>query len=152
MVHGVIPPILAAGGPAASSPSVTALVRAPLPLPTLTPARTATTVYGLSTVDDRGRIADRVVMRVLGWSAGLHLDIREAGGVLTALTDPQGRFRVTGQGYLRVPASLRHRCGLAPGDRVLLAAEPEGSQLTLYPPAALDTLLSQHSDRAGGAA
>ncbi|HWM02736.1 MAG TPA: hypothetical protein VNP92_10420 [Actinophytocola sp.] len=45
---------------------------------------------------------------------------------------------------MRIPAGLRHRCGLATGDRVLLAADPTHSHLTIYPPAALDKALTPH--------
>ncbi len=89
-------------------------------------------------------------MRVLGWPAGLCLDIHETGGVLAVLTDPNGVYQVTSQGHLRLPAPLRHRCGLAAGDRVLLAADPERSRLAVYPPAALDTLLSRQSTETTG--
>jgi hypothetical protein len=131
---------------------VVSLVRGPLPLPSLISRRTSTVVYGLSALDDRGRVADRVVMRALGWSAGLRLDIYETAGVLTVTTDPDGGYQVTNQGHLRLPAPLRHRCGLEAGDRVLLAADPDRSRLAIYPPAALDTLLSQQpTDTAGGA-
>lgn len=53
------------------------------PLPDLPPQRTSTVVYGASAVDDRGRVADRVVLRALGWPAGHRLDIRESAGSLT---------------------------------------------------------------------
>jgi bifunctional DNA-binding transcriptional regulator/antitoxin component of YhaV-PrlF toxin-antitoxin module len=56
-----------------------------------------------------------------------------------------GTFHVTGQGHLRIPAALRHRCGLEPGDRVLLAADPRQRQLVAYPPAALDALIGGHA-------
>ncbi|MGH4011628.1 MAG: AbrB/MazE/SpoVT family DNA-binding domain-containing protein [Pseudonocardiaceae bacterium] len=96
-------------------------------------------------------VADRVVMRALGWSAGLRLDIHEMAGVLTVFTDPEGIYQVTSQGNLRLPAPLRHRCGLVAGDRVLLAADPDLSRLAVYPPAALDSLLPQQStDTTGG--
>jgi hypothetical protein len=113
--------------------------------------RSSTVVYGLSALDDRGRVADRVVMRTLGWSAGLRLDIHETAGVLTALTAPDGAYQVTNQGHLRLPAPLRHRCGLQAGDRVLLAADPDQSRLAIYPPAVLGTLITQQSaDPTGG--
>ena len=147
MIAPVVPPMLPSSGRGAGSPGVVALVRGPLP--SLISRRTSTVIYGLSAVDDRGRVADRLVMRALGWSAGLRLDIHETAGVLTVLTDPNGDYQVTGQGHLRLPTPLRHRCGLAAGDRVLLAADPERSRLAIYPPAALDTLLSQQP--AGGA-
>ncbi len=108
-------------------------------------------VYGLSAVDDRGRVADGVVMRALGWPAGLRLDIHETGGILAITIDPDGSHQVTNQGHLRLPAPLRHRCGLVAGDRVLLAADPDRSRLAIYPPAALDSALAQQSiDPAGG--
>jgi hypothetical protein len=144
VIAPVVPPLLPASGRAAA-PSVVALVRGPLPLPTLIPRRRSTVVYGLSAVDDRGRVADRVIMRALGWSAGLRLDIREAAGVLTVFADSEGVYQVTSQGQLRLPAALRRRCGLNAGDRVLLAADPQRSRLAVYPPAALDILLPQQS-------
>jgi hypothetical protein len=80
----------------------------------LIPGRTSRLVYGLAALDDRGRVADRVVLRALGWSAGLRLAIEETGGALTVRTDPHGNHQVTGQGHLRLPAPLRHRYSLAP--------------------------------------
>jgi hypothetical protein len=62
-----------------------------LPLPSLICRRTSSLIYGLAAVDDdRGRVADRVVMRALGWPAGQRLTIHETGGVLIAHTDPNG--------------------------------------------------------------
>jgi len=108
--------------------------------------RTSPVVYGLSALDDRGRIADRVVMRALSWSAGLRLDICEATGFLMVRPHDHGEFEVTSQGHLRIPAPLRHRCGLQTGDRVLPAADPTRSRLAVYPPAVLDALITQHPD------
>jgi hypothetical protein len=150
VIAPVVPPLLPHGGTTAGSPGVVSLVRMPLPLPSLISRRTSTVVYGLSALDDRGRVADRVVMRALGWSAGLRLDIHETAGVLTALKAPDGAYQLTNQGHLRLPAPLRHRCGLAAGDRVLLAADPDRSWLAIYPPAALDNFLPQQSTTVGG--
>lgn len=121
------------------------LSRKALPLPSLIAQRTTTTVYGLAAIDDRGRIADRVVLRALGWSAGRRLVIDESWGLLVIFPDASAPAQVTGQGHLRVPATLRHRCGLRSGDRVLLAADPEQHRLVVYPSTALDALLSHHS-------
>jgi len=149
VIAPVVPPLLPVSS-RASSPGVAELVRGPLPLPSLISRRTSSVVYGVSALDDRGRVADRVVMRALGWSAGRRLGIHETAGVLTVLTDPNGSYQVTSQGHLRLPAPLRHRCGLEAGDRVLLAADPDRSRLVIYPPAALDTLLPQSTARTGG--
>jgi hypothetical protein len=95
-------------------------------------------VYGLSAVDDRGRLADRVVWRALGWTPGTRLQIRAAGGLVVVDADPGGAFAVTRQGHVRIPATIRHWYGLAAGDRLLLAADPALGQLVVYPPVALD--------------
>ena len=146
IISPVVPALPGFGVPvAASDAAVAPLVRRPLPLPSLISGRTSTVVYGLAALDERGRIADRVVLRALGWSAGQRLVIGEIGGVLTVHADPMGAYQVTGQGHLRLPAPLRHRYGLAAADRVLLAADPTRSQLTVYPPAALDSALAHYT-------
>jgi hypothetical protein len=141
---GVIAPVvpLQGTGHMAGRAGVVSLARDPLPLPELPPQRTSTVVYGASAIDDRGRVADRVVLRALGWPAGHRLAIRETAGALAVVPDPSGSHQVTGRGRLRIPAALRHRCGLATGDRVLLAADPDRSHLAIYSPVALDNALA----------
>jgi AbrB family looped-hinge helix DNA binding protein len=39
---------------------------------------------------------------------------------------------------IAIPAALRRRCGLHPGDRLLLAAVPADDTLTAYPLAVVD--------------
>ncbi|GAB3572611.1 hypothetical protein GCM10027445_30420 [Amycolatopsis endophytica] len=105
----------------------------------------------MAAVDCRGRVADRTVLTALSWTPGTRLDIREARGLLLIRRDDHGVFSVTRQGNLRLPATLRHRCRLGPGDRVLLAADPEQDLLIVHPPAALDDLLTQrHNEALGG--
>lgn len=125
--------------------------RRTLPLPDVPAPRTNATVYGMATLDARGRVADQAILRALGWAPGLRLEIRETHGLLVIRTDTHGVFRVTSQGHLRLPAPVRHCCGVATADRVLLAAHPRHQQLVIYPPAALDTMIAQrHADLAGG--
>lgn len=100
------------------------------------------TVYGLAALDCRGRIADRGVLRALGWRGGTQLDIREQGGLLLVTGSPQGVFSMTGQGHLRLPATVRRWCGLGTGDRVLLVAQPADGVLVVHPPAALDAMVA----------
>jgi bifunctional DNA-binding transcriptional regulator/antitoxin component of YhaV-PrlF toxin-antitoxin module len=58
---------------------------------------------------------------------------------------------VTPQGYLRLPAAVRHLCGLGPGDRVLLVADPSRQVVRVYPPATLDRLFADvDANSAGG--
>jgi hypothetical protein len=122
-----------------------------LPLPELARSRDRSTVYGLATLDDRGRIADRVLVGSLGWVPGTRLDIREAGGLVLVRADRGALFAVTQQGHVRLPAVVRHRCGLAAGDRVLLAADPAQGLMVVHPPAALDAIVDQvHAAVLGG--
>jgi hypothetical protein len=116
--------------------------RRALPLPSVPTPRTNTAVYGLTAVDHRGRVADHAIVRALGWQPGTRLDIRETRGLLVIRSTGHGMFSVTKQGHLRLPAPVRHYCGLIPGDRVFLAADSDRDLLIVYPPAALDDLLA----------
>ncbi len=107
----ILPALPRVSDRASGAPGGAALARLPLPLPLLITRRASPTVYGLAAIDDRGRLADRAVMRALGWSAGLRLDIRETRGLLAIRPQDHGELQVTGQGHLRLPALLRHRCG-----------------------------------------
>jgi hypothetical protein len=126
--------------------------RRTLPLPVVPTRRTHTMVYGMAAVDSRGRVADQPILHALGWTPGTRLNIRETGGLLVIHPDDRGVFSVTSQGHLRLPAPVRHVCGLIPGDRVLLAAAPAHGLLIVHPPAALDDLLAPlHHGLLGGA-
>jgi bifunctional DNA-binding transcriptional regulator/antitoxin component of YhaV-PrlF toxin-antitoxin module len=46
--------------------------------------------------------------------------------------------------YIAIPAALRRRCGLEPGDRVLLAAVPGEDTLTAYSLAVVDQAIRAH--------
>ncbi len=105
--------------------------------------RLGCTVYGVATIDNRGRVADAVVQRALGWTANARLDIREHSGLILVIADQREMFCVSNDGYVRLPATVRRWCGLAPGDRVLLAANADENLLFVYPPATLDTLIVQ---------
>ncbi|WP_406071257.1 AbrB/MazE/SpoVT family DNA-binding domain-containing protein [Micromonospora sp. NBC_01638] len=108
-------------------------------------------LYGLAAIDVSGRIADRTIIRALGWAPGTRLHIREGSGVIVVRLDRQGVFTVTGQGHLHLPSAVRHWCGLTAGDRVLLAANPPEGLLVVHPPAALDAMVvAVHAGVLGG--
>ncbi|MET7704626.1 hypothetical protein [Micromonospora sp. NPDC005413] len=110
-----------------------------------------TMVYGLAAIDISGRIADRTIIRALGWAPGTRLHIREGSGVIVVRLDRQGVFTVTGQGHLHLPSAVRHWCGLTAGGRVLLAANPPEGLLVVHPPAALDAMVvAVHAGVLGG--
>jgi len=122
-----------------------------LPVPRLAALRDRSMVYGTAAVDCNGRVAEATVIGALGWAPGTRLNICESGGLVLVTADRQGVFAMTSQGHLRLPATVRHWCGLAAGDRVLLAADPAQGLLVVHPPAALDVMIVQfHAGVLGG--
>jgi hypothetical protein len=107
-------------------------------------------VQSIVSVDDRGRIADRLVPRTIGWGPGTRLRARAVRTLVAGLestmlvicADPTGILRVTGLGHLRITAPLRRWCQLHSGARVLLTADLAQGQVVVVPPATLDQLLS----------
>jgi hypothetical protein len=91
----------------------------PIPLVMVPTPREGSTVYGMTALDRHGRLADRVVLRALGWVAGTRLVI---GGTRELVTlqatgagNTSGVSYVTAQGYLRLPAPRpprRHDAGV----------------------------------------
>ena len=102
----------------------------------------------MSALDRGGRIADRAVIEAMAWTPGTRLRVDASRTHLTLRAAIDGTSAVSEHRYLWLPAPARHRLGLRPGDRVLLAAHPQRQTLVVYPPAALDELLA-HSCAVG---
>lgn len=116
----------------------------PLPLITVPASRAprlTNVLYRMASVDDRGPVADRQVIAAVGWNAGTRLRIRKHDGLLVVTTEPHGVLHLTKQGYLRLPADARRAASVSSGDRVLLTAHLERRTMTVFPPAALDSLV-----------
>jgi AbrB family looped-hinge helix DNA binding protein len=64
--------------------------------------------------------------------------------VVTARRDPGGMVTLLASGYITIPAALRRRCGLEPGDQVLLAAVPAADMLAAYSFAVVDEAIRAH--------
>jgi hypothetical protein len=124
--------------------------RRSLPVGRLAPEPADGLVYGLARLDCHGRIADRGITDALGWGPGTRLDIREAHGVLRLAATDDGVFRVTAQGHLRLPSTVRSWCRLSAGTRVMLAADPATGVLAIYPPAAIDAMVTAFTASTGG--
>ena len=139
------PVIPSSGGPAARRWPRSAGGR-PLPLarPVPVPAAPEDVVYGIGRIDASGRIADRAVISALGWRGGDRLTLTADAGVVTARRDPGGMITLPARAYIAIPAALRRRCGLRPGDRVLLAAVPRDDTLTAYSLAVVDQAIRAH--------
>jgi hypothetical protein len=65
--------------------------------------------------------------------------------VVFARRDPAGMVTMPAKPYLVIPAALRRRCGLRPGDHVLLAASPGTDTLAAYWFAVVDQALRAHA-------
>jgi len=127
------------------------LVRRPLPLIALAEKRIGDAVYGLSTVDCNGRIADRAILAALGWDGGSRLSIHVYDGLVLLETDSRGISKVRHTMVLHLPVAARRWCNLKTGTRVLLAAYPQGGLLVVHPPAVLDAAIEHvHAQAIGG--
>ncbi len=101
--------------------------------------------YGFGRIDASGRVADRAIISALGWHAGDRLTLTAAAGVVIARRDPDGMVTMPARPCIAIPAALRHRCGLRPGDRVLLAVIPYEDALAAYSFAVVDQAIRAHS-------
>jgi len=107
-------------------------------------------LYGFGRMDSSGRVADRAVTTTLGWQPGDRLTLTATAGVVIARRDPGGMVTMPSKPYLVIPAALRRRCGLRPGDRVLLAVFPAEDVLAVYSFAVVDQALRAHPPVPGG--
>lgn len=119
-------------------------VERPMSVPDLPTRRTNESVYGVAVMDRYGRVAERTVLRSLDWGPGHPIDLRIVAGSVVVIPNPDASVHIGTDGYLRLPVGLRRACRLAPGDRVLLAADPPSRRLVLHPPTAMDALLDAH--------
>ncbi|WP_433617049.1 hypothetical protein ACQP2P_16625 [Dactylosporangium sp. CA-139114] len=121
-----------------------------LPMPPLQPRRSRSTVYGFAAVDKAGRITGSTVFRALGWPPHTRLQVREDHGFVLVRRDPCGVLSLNEAGHLHLLEPVRRWCDLRPGDRVLLAAEPDRQLLVIHPPAALDAMITRAHEVIGG--
>ncbi|MBE1493220.1 bifunctional DNA-binding transcriptional regulator/antitoxin component of YhaV-PrlF toxin-antitoxin module [Amycolatopsis lexingtonensis] len=82
----------------------------------------------------------------LGWEAGDSVAIAADGiRVIIFRRDDRAHEALIRNGRIRIPASLRRRCGIHARDRVLLAANRELDVLVIYTKAGLEeALLAMH--------
>ncbi|MGI5243053.1 AbrB/MazE/SpoVT family DNA-binding domain-containing protein [Dactylosporangium sp. CA-139066] len=146
MTRPIAPLILSSAGSEPQRP----LARPPLPLATLPEGRRRSWQYAVSTIDNRGRVAETSVVRALGWAAGTRLHVREQGRLIVAVLDEQGVFQISQTGHLLIPVAVRRWADLRPGDRVLLAGDPDRKLIVVHPPEAIDAMVEQlHAIRLG---
>ncbi|HUN30962.1 MAG TPA: hypothetical protein VMU95_03010 [Trebonia sp.] len=142
----VIPPRPRPGPVAADRPGGRPL---PLAVPAPPVPGPLAAVYGTGRIDASGRVADRAVTEALGWQAGDRLTISASDGAVIARRDPHGMVTLPARSYLAIPSALRRRCGLRPGDMVLLAALPGQDAVVAYPITVVDRALRAHAPLPG---
>jgi hypothetical protein len=101
------------------------------------------THYVVTAVDARGRLADASPLRQLAWAPGTPVTLHVVRGQVVVVTrsSTPGRYAITQQGHLRLPATVRHACRLRVGARVLVAAHPETGVLVVFTTRLLDGVL-----------
>jgi hypothetical protein len=144
----LIPPRARQGGREQGRPAV--VRRLPVAAVPEVPAAPADVLYGFGRMDSSGRVGDRAMTAALGWQPGDRLTFTAAAGVVTARRDPGGMVIMPAKPYLVIPAALRRRCGLRPGDRVLVAVFPDRDALAAYSFAVVDQALRAHTLVPGG--
>jgi len=139
----LIPPRARPGGREHARPAIAR--RLPVAAAPEVPVVPDDVVYGFGRMDESGRVADRAMISALGWQPGDRLTITAGAGVVIARRDPGGLVTMPAKPYLVIPAALRRRCGLRPGDRVLLAVFPDRDALAAYSFAVVDQALRAHA-------
>ncbi|WP_158263108.1 hypothetical protein [Amycolatopsis sp. CA-128772] len=132
---------LAQAAPARPLPGQPATARPALAELLARPAQAHWT-YAMSRVDASGRIADKQLVSVLGWKVDDRLiTTAEGTSVIILGRDSCGPDSLITKDRVRLPVSLRTRCGIRIGDRVLLAASPKLDLLLAYPLSTLERAL-----------
>lgn len=113
-----------------------------LPVPSLpTQVQRTSSRFAFTTIDDRGRLGDRSLVRALNWQPGASLRPTVLDEQFIVLSRSAGTALVTKLGHVRLPAAIRHRCQLRAGDGLLLAASVGLDFLVVCTTWALDQML-----------
>jgi hypothetical protein len=104
-------------------------------------------VYGMGSIDRSGRLAEHTISTALAWQPGDHLTLTTGQHWAQLHRDPHGLLVVSSRAYLPLPAVARHRLGIQPNQRVLLAATPAADELTVYPLSTLHHALTTLLER-----
>ncbi|MFI6074040.1 hypothetical protein ACIA5C_20965 [Actinoplanes sp. NPDC051343] len=120
-----------------------AMRRPGLPMPTLPRRnRDANVHYTLTRVGHNGRLADRSLIRELGWPARQHIAIEASADTITARAAPNGNSAITKDGFLLLPALTRHRCDVHNREQVLVAAYRLPELLVIWTMPAVDGMVA----------
>jgi hypothetical protein len=123
-----------------------------LPAPGLpTPAGADSLLVGMARIDRSGRLHERHLLRILGWTPGHRLTLDVAHDLIVVRPAPTGPHILDHRGALHLPAAARHMCGIHPGPPVVLAASLADDVLVIHPAELVARLLATHYADATGA-
>ncbi|WP_147403901.1 AbrB/MazE/SpoVT family DNA-binding domain-containing protein [Nocardia panacis] len=116
-----------------------------LPIPELnfdSSARVERFRYSVTSICCHGELSERAPMRLLGWNPGhqIRLDIKRR--VIAAFPDADGAHKIGKSGRLRLPAAIRHQCGIEPGDKLFVAVSSKCDAVIVYPLVVIDLALA----------
>ena len=117
-----------------------------LPLPDLRGSRPADAAvhYALTATDRRGRLADRSSVNSMGWAPKQPVAFTAVNDTIAVRKAADPRTALTEEGFLRLPADLRHRCHIDVGNRLLVAAYRDVGLILICAVAVLDDLIRAH--------
>lgn len=107
-------------------------------------SRDTTMIYGVGRVDASGRVANRDIVRALGWQPGDKLEVIPALGCIVILSSPDGLLCVPVRPCIVIPAAARRVRNIQTGDHVLLAAAPEYGTVIIHTPQAINDMLARY--------
>ncbi|MGW3282695.1 AbrB/MazE/SpoVT family DNA-binding domain-containing protein [Nocardia rhamnosiphila] len=103
----------------------------------------------MTAMDNRGRLAARATVRHLNWPSGQTVSMGLKDGVIMIRRAPRGH-QLPASGFVVLPSRIRNRCGLYPGDRVLVVASPSVEILAVLPPRILAAAVLAHCSELRG--
>lgn len=104
-------------------------------------SKSSTIHYRVTTVDARGRLADRSPILFMQWTPELPISVALRRGIAFIREDPNGPDHITRQGHIRLPLSVRRALGLNSGDRILIVADPLQRHISIYTARLIEELL-----------
>ncbi|WP_328848536.1 hypothetical protein [Micromonospora zamorensis] len=134
LVEALVPTPLTVGAPE------------PAPLPTLpapaAPSGDGRLLFDVARPDAAGRVTARALLRALGWTPGLTLHVDAVTGAILITPAADGAHVVGTCEELPLPAAVRHLCGIATGEPVLLAALPLRNRIVVHPTNTITAVLA----------
>jgi hypothetical protein len=110
------------------------------------------TYYVVTTIDSRGRLADRSPLRIMRWWPGTQIRISATLGKAVVYLDPASQESITPQGHLRLRPTVRRVCRVEAGERLLVAAYADRRHLIVLTMPLLDAMLQAQDPRLFGKA